>query len=189
MKTLDTDQDVIRYVKGQHQHIRALMEAVESSRGQARAQSFFELRRLMAVHETAEEEIIHPAAKRVLEGGAAIIAARLVEERTAKEALTELETLDVDSPQFESKFAALQRDVLAHAESEETEELSALELHLEPDQLQRMRKAAEIAESLAPTRPHPGVESKAANMLAGPFAAMIDRARDALTPPHQRHHN
>jgi len=189
MKTLDTDQDVIRYIKGQHQHIKALMEAVQTSRGQARSQAFFELRRLMAVHETAEEEIIHPAARRVLEGGDAIIAARLVEERTAKEALIWLERLDVDSAKFEAKFRALQRDVLAHAESEENEELSALELHLDPEQLQRMRKAAEIAESLAPTRPHPGVESKAANVLAGPFAAMIDRTRDALSSRQHRPHH
>jgi hypothetical protein len=186
MKTLDTDQDVIRYIKGQHQHIKALMEAVRSSRGQARGHSFFELRRLMAVHETAEEEIVHPAAKRVLEDGAAIIAARLVEERTAKEALILLERLEVDSREFESKFAVLQRDVLAHAESEENEELSALELHLEPEQLQRMRKAAEIAESFAPTRPHPGAESKAANVVAGPFAAMVDRTRDAIAS--RQHH-
>jgi hemerythrin superfamily protein len=186
MKTLDTDQDVIRYIKGQHQHIKALMDAVQSSRGQARVQAFFELRRLMAVHETAEEEIIHPATRRVLEGGEAIIEARLAEERAAKEALILLEKLDVDSPWFDSTFTTLQRDVLAHAESEENEELSALELHLEPEQLRRMRKAAEIAESLAPTRPHPGMESKAANMLAGPFAAMIDRTRDAIA---SRHHH
>jgi hypothetical protein len=39
----------------------------------------------------------------------------------------------------------------------------------------------ELAEAMAPTRPHPGVESAKANMLAGPFAMMLERARDALT--------
>jgi hypothetical protein len=43
-----------------------------------------------------------------------------------------------------------------------------------------MRKAVELAEAVAPTRPHPGLESRAANFLAGPFAAMIDRTREAL---------
>ena len=32
----------------------------------------------------------------------------------------------------------------------------------------------------APTRPHAGVESQVANLTAGPFAAMLDRARDAI---------
>jgi hypothetical protein len=33
---------------------------------------------------------------------------------------------------------------------------------------------------MAPTHPHPGVESQAANMAAGPMAALIDRTRDAV---------
>jgi hypothetical protein len=44
-----------------------------------------------------------------------------------------------------------------------------------------MRNAARLAESMAPTRPHAGVESAAANMLVGPFAAMLDRARDLVS--------
>ncbi|GAB4585097.1 hypothetical protein Ntsu_29290 [Nocardia sp. IFM 10818] len=46
-----------------------------------------------------------------------------------------------------------------------------------------MRRAVEIAEALAPTRPHAGVESVGANLLVGPFAAMLDRARDAISTP------
>lgn len=42
-----------------------------------------------------------------------------------------------------------------------------------------MGRAAKLAEAIAPTRPHAGVESQVANILAGPFAAMLDRARDA----------
>src|SRR5438477_12404382 len=95
MKQLDTDQDVIAFIKSQHQQVKALFAAVLGSRGEARAKSFFELRRLMAVHETAEEEIIHPAARRVLERGQAIVPARLAEEKQAKEALIALEALDV----------------------------------------------------------------------------------------------
>jgi hypothetical protein len=52
---------------------------------------------------------------------------------------------------------------------------------LEQKRLERMRKAVDLAESIAPTRPHPGVESATGNMLAGPFAAMLDRTRDALS--------
>jgi hypothetical protein len=181
MKTLQNDQDVIGFILAQHRQIKGLLESVLSSRGDARARAFFETRRLMAVHETAEEEVVHPAARRHLERGDEIVRTRLAEEKKAKEVLTKLEALKPDSAEFESMFAALQRDVLAHAESEEREELSALAIHLEPEQLARMRRAAEIAESFAPTRPHPGIESQAANLFAGPFAAMIDRTRDALS--------
>lgn len=180
MKTLESDQDIVGFIRSQHQQIKALFDAVLGARGEARAKAFFELRRLLAVHETAEEEIIHPAARKILPGGEAIIASRLAEEKRAKEALAGLEKLDADSSTFESQLLELKTAVVEHADSEEREELAALALRLEPEQLTRLRKAAELAESFAPTRPHPGVESQAANLFAGPFAAMLDRARDAI---------
>jgi hypothetical protein len=77
-------------------------------------------------------------------------------------------------------LAALEADVLAHAEAEEQEEFSELQAQLDDAQLERMRRAVKLAESMAPTRPHAGVESQAANLAAGPFAMMLDRARDAI---------
>jgi hypothetical protein len=43
-----------------------------------------------------------------------------------------------------------------------------------------MAKAVMAAEAIAPTRPHAGVESAKMNFAAGPFASMLDRARDLL---------
>lgn len=43
-----------------------------------------------------------------------------------------------------------------------------------------MAATARIAESVAPTRPHPGVESATANLVLGPPIAIMDRARDAI---------
>ena len=128
-----------------------------------------------------EEEIVHPAAKKYLPDGAQVVAARLKEENKAKKTLTELEAMDLNSDAFETRFEALQTDVLAHAESEENEEDDALASKLEPRQLEGMRKAVDLAESMAPTRMHAGVESAAGNILMGPFVAMLNRARDALS--------
>jgi hypothetical protein len=36
------------------------------------------------------------------------------------------------------------------------------------------------AEAIAPTRPHPGVESPMANLAVGPFVSLLDRVRDAI---------
>jgi hypothetical protein len=51
---------------------------------------------------------------------------------------------------------------------------------LSSEELENMGRAAKLAEAIAPTRPHAGVESQLANLVAGPFAAMLDRARDAI---------
>jgi hemerythrin superfamily protein len=178
---IDSGNDVVSFLKDQHRQVKGLFEKVEAASGEERAKAFFSLRRMLAVHETAEEEIVHPAARRALPDGEVVVAARLREENEAKTALARLETLEVDSREFETAFRALKASVIAHAESEEKEEFERLGSRLDPARLDRMRKAVEIAEAIAPTRPHAGVESATANLLAGPFASMIDRSRDLLT--------
>ncbi|MDP9094566.1 MAG: hypothetical protein M3N95_16915 [Actinomycetota bacterium] len=90
--------------------------------------------------------------------------------------------MDVNSAEFDSAFDKFHTAVLANAEAEETQEFAKLETELDAKELDRMRKAVEGAEALASTRPHPAAgESRAANLLVGPFAAMVDRARDAMT--------
>lgn len=170
--------DVVSFLKGQHREIEQMFANVTATRGKERAKAFYALRRMLAVHETAEEEIVHPAARRAIPHGETIVKARLAEEKAAKTALAELETLDVDSADFEAKLRALETNVVAHAEAEERDEFDRLGAELDPTRLARMRRAAELAERVAPTRPHPGVESALANVIVGPFASVIDRARD-----------
>jgi hemerythrin superfamily protein len=174
-------RDVVAFLIAQHQQIKDLFEQVTRSSADDREQAFTALRRLLAVHETAEEEIVHPRARQELSDGDDVVDARLQEENEAKQKLATLESLDIDGSDFEKLFQELQADVLLHAASEEEQEFSRLADELDDDQLARMRKAVELAEATAPTRPHPGVESAKENLLAGPFAAMLDRARDLLT--------
>jgi hypothetical protein len=172
--------DVVRFLEEQHDQIEAAFEQVLAAIGEERKERFVALRRLLAVHETAEEEIVHPAARRALPDGDVIVDARLQEENEAKKVLAELEDLDVGSAEFERQFALLQSSVLLHARAEEQNEFEQLVGVLDTERLDKMRKAVSFAESVAPTRPHPGIESPVANMLAGPFASMLDRARDAI---------
>ena len=70
--------------------------------------------------------------------------------------------------------------VLKHADEEEKDEFTKLSEELSGAELEQMGRAAKLAEAIAPTRPQAGVESQVANFLAGPFAAMLDRSRDAI---------
>ena len=173
--------DVTEFLIGQHELIKSLFAKTLSRSGKQRKDAFVELRRMLAVHETAEEEIVHPRAKRKIPNGADVVSARLEEEHEAKTVLTELEKLDVDSQEFTTKLTKLRDAVVDHAEHEEAEEFAKLSEELTAEELENMGRAAKLAEAIAPTRPHAGVESQAANLMAGPFAAMLDRARDAIT--------
>jgi hemerythrin superfamily protein len=177
---VNTPTDVIQFLVGQHEQIKSSFAETLAASGKAREQAFVKLRRLLAVHETAEEEIVHPRAKRKVPNGDKIIEERLDEEHEAKTVLSELEKLDVDDQSFTDTLTKLRDAVVEHAEKEEQQEFAKLEQELGGDELERMGRAAKLAEAIAPTRPHAGVESQVANLFAGPFAAMMDRARDAI---------
>jgi len=179
-KDFTSGTDVVAFLKGQHSEIKNLFEKVMKAKGKERQALFYDLRRLLAVHETAEEQIVHPAARSALANGEAVVDTRLQEENKAKSTLVKLEDLPADTKEFERYFAQLKADVTAHAEAEEREEFEKLAAVFDPAKLERMRKAVEAAEAIAPTRPHPGVESATANTVVGPFASMVDRIRDAF---------
>ncbi|MFG2085313.1 MULTISPECIES: hemerythrin domain-containing protein [unclassified Spirillospora] len=180
-KTTDVSSttDLVDLLKAQHGRIRDLFDEVMHSEGRERKEAFRALVRLLAVHETAEEEIVHPVARR-LPGGDGIVDDRLAEEREAKELLSELDGMDTDDPAFLKSIDKLRIDVLTHARAEERYEFDRLAGQFSPVQLKGFAAAVRAAEATAPTHPHPGTESATKNLLAGPPAAMMDRVRDMI---------
>jgi hemerythrin superfamily protein len=171
--------DVIRFLLNQHAQIRNLFDEVESSHGEQRHDAFEELRGLLAIHETAEEMVLRPVTENIAADGVA--AARNAEEQEANEVLKQLETVDVDSDDFEKQIAELKKSVDEHAENEEHEEFPAVLEHCDADQRAQMGRRIQAVEKIAPTRPHPTAAGKPAmQWTVGPFAALIDKARDAL---------
>jgi hemerythrin superfamily protein len=177
---IKSSTDVVDFLVSQHEQIKSMFAETLSASGKDREKAFVQLRRMLAVHETAEEELVHPRAKRKLADGAAVVDKRLEEEHEAKRVLQKLEKLNVDSEEFTRQLTELRDAVIDHAEHEENEEFAKLGEELSNDQLESMGRAAKLTEAIAPTRPHAGVESQVANLAAGPFAAMLDRARDAI---------
>ncbi|GAB3565107.1 hemerythrin domain-containing protein [Amycolatopsis endophytica] len=177
---MSTDKkDVIELLEEQHQEIRRLFGEVEQASGEERRDAFRDLVRVLSVHETAEEELVHPEVRR-LEGGEPIVDARVGEEHRAKELLSTLDELGPEAEGFDTLLMQLRDDVLAHAEHEERSEFPLLREAHDRQRLEAMADTVRAAEAVAPTRPHPGTESAAKNMLFGPPAALMDRARDAI---------
>ena len=172
--------DVVELLKGQHTRIRELLDEVAASRGDERKQAFHELVRLLAVHETAEEEVVHPFARHNIDGGEAVVKDRIEEEEHAKQALARLDDMDPGLPEFFDQFAALRQDVLAHADAEERYEFAHFDRVADRGKLENLARAVQAAEALAPTRPHPGTDTAVKNVAVGPVAAAVDRTRDAV---------
>jgi hemerythrin superfamily protein len=173
--------DVVDLLLSQHARIEEQFLLVVGGTGDDRRQAFDDLVRLLAVHETAEEEVVHPLSRTVADSEG-IVDDRLLEERQAKEMLKELTDADadVDSEGFESTLLLLRNAVLTHARHEERYEFPRLRAKVPADRLRGLVPVVRAAESAAPTRPHPGTESAKANLVAGPALAVVDRARDLV---------
>lgn len=172
-------QDIIDALRSDHNEVRSMFGRLETATGDKRRDLFQELVGELVRHEVAEEEILRPVSMK--DAGKGIANARMKEESSAEELLKEMEQLDVDSSEFTTKLAKLRREVERHAEAEETKEFPRVEAKESTEQLQRMGTAYEVAKKSAPTHPHPSTpNSPGANMLVGPFAAVMDRARDAV---------
>ena len=175
---------VLAVLYEQHARIRDLFELVRNSDVQARQSAFDRLRELLAVHEAGEEIVVRPVTKKV--AGADVADARNQEEAEATLVLAELERLDVGSSEFVHRLTDLERAVSAHAGFEEIEEFPHVLAEISAEDQQKMGARLLAAEKLAPPHPHPGAAgSPIAQAAVGPFAALLDRAKDAYEARQQ----
>lgn len=181
INTAATKGDVVSQLLAQHELVRkAIDDVAKTKTAKARQNAFDTLRELLARHETAEEMIVRPLT-RGIDGGSTIASARMDEENESKDVLAQLEKLDIASVEFARTFETFAKSVLEHAQAEEAYEFPLLRSMLDANKLEQAEKALLMAEKTAPTHPHPSARSTTMNYLTGPFAAMADRARDAVS--------
>lgn len=158
--------ELISVISGQHGRIKALMTRVATSSGADRSGAFAQFRRLVAVHEAAEQTLLHPQGVTRLTD-VDVSEERITEEEAAGAIITQLEHLD--GPDFTVQFGLLQSAVLRHAEAEEREELPLLVDAL-PD-----RTVDQVLEGFALVEPW--VDDVASPIADGPFEQML---RDSM---------
>jgi hemerythrin superfamily protein len=179
--TTATKGDLVAQLLAQHELVRAAIDAVAQTTTPTERQDAFDaLRELLARHETAEEMIVRPLT-RGINGGETVASARMDEENESKDVLAKLEKLDIASEEFARTFETFAKAVLEHAQAEEVYEFPLLRSMLDAGKLEQAEKALLMAEKTAPTHPHPSARSTAMNYLTGPFAALTDRAKDAVS--------
>src|SRR5947199_5298651 len=103
-------------LREQHEQVKQMFSQLKSAGGDERTQLFDCLRATLAVHETAEEMVVHPQVREIGAAGTKIVEARLAEESEAKQSLADLEKIGVDGAEFDQKLATFEQAVLRHAE-------------------------------------------------------------------------
>lgn len=176
----DPTEDVVDLMLAQHGQIEQLFLLIATGGEEDRQPAFDRLARTLAVHETVEEEIVHPLIRTLPGDNDEQVKERLAEERRAKELLRTMMADGVQAAGFDESLLRLRTMALTHARYEEWYEFPRLRRYLPAERLRALATTAQVAASVAPTHPHPGVESAVANLTLGPSLAIVDRVRDAV---------
>jgi hemerythrin superfamily protein len=140
------DVDVVDLLLTQHARIEEQFLLVIGATGADREAAFTDLVRLLALHETTEQEVVHPLSRSIGDGSG-IVDDRLEEESQAKEMLSALVDADVHSPGFESALLVLRTAVLTHARHEERYEFPQLRAKLPAERLRALASVVRAAEA------------------------------------------
>lgn len=173
-----------------HSRVKALLEQLQAIPGRSKGGTERHVSRRASIvdlitvelsgHEALEEQHLWPVVRRALAAGEEVADMALAQEQEGKQALALLGKLGEQSGDFDplvERLALLLRRHVAH------EDRVFLELRASLPQSEREALGAQIASqrTKAPTRPHPhGPSSPPALTVAGPGAAALDHARDAL---------
>jgi len=144
--TDDTRGDLVEQLLAQHDQVRAAIYAVaETTTAETRQEAFDDLRELLKLHETAEEQVVHPLTGEI-DGGEPVAEARTEEENQANELLAKLQELDIASVEFARTFETFAQAVLTHAQREETQEFPLLRERLDSAELEAAERKLLVAE-------------------------------------------
>ena len=174
--------DIVDVLLDQHGQIRGLIQEIDrADTPEARRGPFEALVRLLAVHEAAEEQVLHPVARLRLRDGDRVADERIQEEEESKRVLQALEKMGPEHEDFQARFAELRELVLTHADNEERQEFPGVRDHYSAEDRRTLGQAFKAAELLSPTHPHPRDPNRPpANVMVGPMVAVADHVRDAL---------
>jgi hypothetical protein len=185
-----TDPDITDLLIAQHHQIAELFDAVLNAPAGSREPAFVRLLQALATHESAEHIIVHRQARHLIDGGEEVVDALMNEELAISDAFTELESVPVHTDEFLTRLTRIRAVVDAHNRHEEADELGALSDRLGVDDHRRLTRAVEALSALGATGSEDeyseaGLAPGSPNTMVGPFAAMLDRARQFVQHPRQ----
>lgn len=165
-------EELVAVITGQHGRIKTLMTDVTLATDEDRFAAFERFRRFLAIHEAAEQALLHPQGLVLLEDES-VSQRRITEEQDAAAVMTRLESLG-NAPDFTVQFGLLQEAILRHAEAEEHEELPRLVAALPEDTV------AQVLEGFALVQPWADDVDASPIRDASSFEAMVSEAMRAF---------
>jgi iron-sulfur cluster repair protein YtfE (RIC family) len=176
-------EDVLDLLAEEHREAEQMLEELSSQDKQEHdpRELADRLTASLVRHSVAEEMYVYPAMREHLEDGDAAVEHDISEHQELEELLKRLEGLEPGDEQWPEVVAALRETLADHVADEENDHFPRLRAEVPEDVLIDLRDKVEMAEQVAPTRPHPSApHSELFHKIVGPGVGMVDRLRDAL---------
>lgn len=137
-------------------------------------------------HEAAEEQYFWPAVRKHITNGDQLADEAISQESEEKEALDNLNKLEVSDAEFDELILRFIPAARQHIEFEEGQVWPKLRALLTTDQATELGAQVSKAKEHGPTRPRPHTPANPALLkTAGSVVAAIDQFRDVLTGARQ----
>jgi hemerythrin superfamily protein len=176
-------QDVLDLLMHEHREVEALLDQISQPAQNPDSRDIADRVIAMLVkHSVAEEMYVYPAMVEYLENGEEEVEHDKQEHKELEHLLKELEGLEPEVDGFTQCVSRIQEVLADHVSDEEDEQFPKMRAAIPAEKLVELREKVELAEKVAPTRPHPGApNSELFHKLVGPGVGMVDRLRDALS--------
>ena len=120
------EPDALQLLKAEHRDVRTMFRlydklAEAGGKGDERMLLASQICVALALHMQVEEEILYPAARRVLASREDIVDAAYVEHACAKSLVAQVKTMTSDQPLFDARVKVLGEYVAHHIREEENE--------------------------------------------------------------------
>ena len=179
----DQQQDVLDLLMSEHRSAESLLDQIAQTEQQPNARDIADqVISMLVKHSVAEEMYVYPVMAEYLDDGQEQVEHDKGEHQELEELLKTLEGVEPPDPQFPATVARVQEVLADHISDEEDEQFPRLRELVPADRLVELRGKVELAERVAPTRPHPEApHSEMFHKIVGPGVGMVDRLRDALS--------
>jgi len=175
--------DAITLLKADHKRVEALFKKFEKAGDNAhktKRDLVDQMIEELSVHAAVEEQVFYPALRQAVPDADDDVLEGLEEHHVVKWTLSELDGMDPEHERFKAKVTVLMESVRHHVEEEESDMFPKVREALGRKALTEIGDAMEQARKVAPTRPHPRQpDEPPGNLVAGPAAAALDKARKA----------
>jgi hemerythrin superfamily protein len=133
-------------------------------------------------HGEVEEQFVYPRMRQVIPDGDRMIDMAVSQHSHSEEIMNRLDGKNPGDGDFDALVHELAGVIREHIGEEERISFPQFRKSLSSDEAKKLADTVRKAKKVAPTRPHPAAPDQPPfNVLLGPGAAVVDRARDFLS--------